>query len=104
MSLTLYFYKVKKGNKPDFNKKEWFTVRRGYSCIDLADALGSKTDFNSGCYQLNENAFRYMLGHVLSKKPSEFDYDAYTEYTELKTAMRHRKINWGKYDLYVLRS
>lgn len=101
MSLTLYFYKTKKGNVPTCkNGTEWTSCRRAYIThaimLDMADITVNKRGFS--LFKMNDKILQRLLRHV---NDSVFSYDGMCEH-ELWSWLNKRKFNWDKYDYFVL--
>lgn len=103
MSLTLYFYKTKKGSIPTAkNGTEWKVGRRAYMSYaimcDLAET--AKTKRGETLFKLNEEILNRMFWYIKEFEKTT-NYDDACE-RELLVWLKKRKMDFGKYDFYAL--
>lgn len=101
MSLTVYIYKVKKGNKPTCkNGTEWTSCRRAYMtfaiCQDMAEIVENKKGIK--LYQLSREVINRICCH---RTDPEHSYDDLCEH-DLMNWLYKRKFDFDKYDYYLL--
>lgn len=104
MSLSLYFYKVKKGRKPNYKTKEWYSGRRVYFLFDYLQRKDCLVFDKNGVpmHVLDRNVLHEI--HEIRHSLSSHYYLSYDDGCELDCLnwLCKRKFDFDKWDYYVL--